>query len=203
MHAELLGAGTHKHGNEQALGDGLGEQALDLFLGERFAVEVLHHKVVIGLGHGFAELLAGGLGGLAVLLGDVEFLLRGAFAVAGLHAHDVDDALEAIARTPRQRHGAQAHAEALAQGLHAGIVVRVFLVDAIDEHRTRQAQVLGGVPELDRGGLRSLRGVDHEERGLAHAHGRVSVADKVGVARRVQHIDADVFPVNRRNGGRN
>ena len=200
--AQFARARADEHGHEQALGDGLREQALDLLLIQGLAVEVLHHELVVGLGDRLAQLLAGGLGGGAVLLGDVELGLRGALAVARLHADDVDDALERVARAPRQGDGAQAHAEALAQLLEAGVVIGVLLVDAVDEHRSGQTQVLGRIPQLDGGGLRALGGVDHEQRGLADAHRRVGVADEIGVARGVEHVDAGALPVDRGDGGR-
>ena len=52
----------------------LSEQRLELLLGERLALEVLLHEVVVGLGDQVGELLAGGLGGVGELGGDVEDL---------------------------------------------------------------------------------------------------------------------------------
>ena len=69
VHALLLHAGTGEHGDEQTMRDGLGEQALDLLLGEGLALEVLLHELVVGLSHEFAKRLMRGLGGSAVLLG--------------------------------------------------------------------------------------------------------------------------------------
>ena len=200
--ALLLDAGAGEHGDEQALGDRLGEQALDLVLSEGLALEVLLHEVVVGLRHELAQGLVGGLGAVAELLGNLRFGLLGAIAMAGLHAHKVDDAVEVIARAPRERDGAQARAKALAEHLEAHVEIGVLLVHAVHEHGAREAQILGRVPEFDGGGLRALGGVDHEQGRLAHAHRRIGVADEVGVARGVEHVDAGVLPVDRRDGGR-
>ena len=183
MDAQLARARAYEHRHEQALGDRLGEQTLDLFLRKCLAFEILHHEFVVRLGNSFAQLLTRFLGRIEVLFGNVELGLRGTIAMARLHAYDIDDALEGIARAPRQSNGTQAHAKALAERLHAGIVIGVLLIDAIDEHRARKAQVFRGVPQLHRGGLRAFGGVDHEERGLAHAHGGVGIADEVRIAR--------------------
>ena len=144
--ALLLRAATGEHRDEQALGDGGGQQALDLFLRKALALEVLLHELVVGLGNQLAQRFMRGLCLRAQLLGDVELGLIGAVALARLHADQVDDAVEIRTGAPGQGHGAQAHTEALAQHLHAHSVIGVLLVDAVDEHRARQAQVLGGVP---------------------------------------------------------
>ena len=44
----LLHAGTGEHRDEQTVRDGLGEQALNLLLGEGLALEVLLHELVVG-----------------------------------------------------------------------------------------------------------------------------------------------------------
>ena len=122
--------------------------------------------------------------------------------MAGLHAHKVDDAVEVLTGAPGERDGTKACAKALAEHLEAHVEIGVLLVHAVHEHGAGQAQVLGRVPELDGSGLRALGGVDHEQGRLAHAHRRIGVADEVGVARGVEHVDAGVLPVDRRNGGR-
>ena len=58
--------GAHEHGDEQLLRDGLVQQMLKLVLRELlFAVEVLHHELVVGFGHEVAQLVARGLGGMS------------------------------------------------------------------------------------------------------------------------------------------
>ena len=202
VHALLLHAGTGEHGDEQTVRDGLGEQTLDLLLGEGLALEVLLHELVVGLGHEFAKRLMRSLGSSAELLGDLGLGLLGAVAMTGLHADEVDDAVEILAGAPGQRDGSQAHAKAFAEHVEAHIEVGVLLVHAIDEHGAGEAQVLGGVPKLDGGGLRALGGIDHEQGGLAHTHGRVGIADEIGIAGGVEHVDARALPVDRGDGGR-
>ena len=128
-----------------------------------------------------------GLLGLGtILLGNLRLNGFGAVAMARLHAHQVDDAVKVLALAPGKGHGAQARAKALLQQVHCGRKAGLGARQAVYEHRTRQTQVLGGIPELNRRRLRAGKGV----------------ADKIGVARGIEHIDARALPVDRRNGRR-
>ena len=87
LNALFDNGGTHEHGNEQLLRDGLVEQALEFCLGELlFAIEVFHHKVVIGFSNQVAQLVARHLGLLKIFIGNFFHALRIAFEVARLHA---------------------------------------------------------------------------------------------------------------------
>ena len=144
-----------------------------------------------------------GLLGLdTILLGNLRLNGFGAVAMARLHAHQVDDAVKVLALAPGKGHGAQARAKALLQQVHRGRKAGLGARQAVYEHRTRQAQVLGGIPELNRRRLRAGLGVDHKQGRLADAHRSKGVADKIGVARGIEHIDACALPVDRRNGRR-
>ena len=135
-----------------------------------------------------------GLLGLGtILLGNLRLNGFGAVAMARLHAHQVDDAVKVLALAPGKGHGAQVR-----RGRKAGPGAR----QAVYEHRTRQTQVLGGIPELNRRRLWAGLGVDHKQSRLADAHRGKGVADKIGVARGIEHIDARALPVDRRDGRR-
>ena len=144
-----------------------------------------------------------GLFGLGtILLGNLRLNGLGAVAVARLHAHQVDDAVKVLALAPGKGHGAQARAKAFLQQIHCGRKAGLGARQAVYEHRTRQAQVLGRIPKLDGRRLRSGLGVDHKQSRLADAHRGKGVADKVGIARCVEHVDAGALPVDRRDGRR-
>ena len=144
-----------------------------------------------------------GLFGLGtILLGDLRLHGLGAVAVTCLHAHQVDDAVKVLALAPGKSYGAQARTKALLQQLHGGRKTGLGTRQAVHEHRARQAQVLGRIPKLDGRRLRASLGVDHEQRRLADAHRREGVADKIGVARGIEHVDAGALPVDRCDGRR-
>ena len=144
-----------------------------------------------------------GLLGLGtILLGNLRLNGLGAVAMARLHAHQVDDAVKVLALAPGKGHGAQARAKALLQQVHRGRKAGLGARQAVYEHRTRQAQVLGGIPELNRRRLRASLGVDHKQRRLADAHRGKGVADKIGIARGIEHVDAGALPIDRRDGRR-
>ena len=201
--ALLLNAIARKDRHKDALGDRLRQQALKLLLRQRlFAFQILHHQLVVGLGHQLAQMVMGLLGLGTILLGNLRLNGFGAVAMARLHAHQVDNAVKVLALAPAQGHGAQACTKALLQQLHDGRKAGLGTRQTIYEHRARQAQVLGGVPKLNRRRLRAGLGVDHKQRRLADAHRGKGVADKIGVARGIEHVDARALPVDRCNGRR-
>ena len=201
--ALLLNAIARKDRHKYALGDRLRQQAFKLLLRQRLlAFQVLHHQFVVSLGHQLAQMVMGLLGLGTILLGNLRLNDFGAVAMARLHAHQVDDAVKVLALAPGKGHGAQARAKALLQQVHRGRKAGLGARQAVYEHRTRQAQVLGGIPELNRRRLWAGLGVDHKQSRLADAHRGKGVADKIGVARGIEHIDARALPVDRRNGRR-
>ena len=201
--ALLLNAIARKDRHKDALGDRLRQQAFKLLLRQRLlAFQVLHHQLIVSLGHQLAQMVMGFLGLGTILLGNLRLNGFGAVAMARLHAHQVDDAVKVLALAPGKGHGAQARAKALLQQAHRGRKAGLGARQAVYEHRTRQAQVLGGIPELNRRRLRAGLGVDHKQSRLANTHRGKGVADKIGVARGIEHIDARALPVDRRNGRR-
>ena len=147
-------------------------------------------------------MVVGLLGLGTILLGNLRLNGLGAVAVACLHAHQVDDAVKVLALAPGKGYGAQTRAEALLQQLHGGRKTGLGTRQAVHEHRARQAQVLGRIPKLDGRRLRTGLGVDHKQSRLADAHRREGVADKIGIARGIEHVDAGALPVDRRDGRR-
>ena len=201
--ALLLNAIARKDRHKDALGDRLRQQAFKLLLRQRLlAFQVLHHQFVVSLGHQLAQMVMGLLGLGTILLGNLRLNGFGAVAMARLHAHQVNDTVKVLSLAPGKGHGAQARAKALLQQVHRGRKTGLGARQAVYEHRTRQTQVLGGIPELNRRRLRAGLGVDHKQSRLADAHRGKGVADKIGVARGIEHIDARTLPVDRRNGRR-
>ena len=201
-HALLARARAHEHRHEDTLGNGLGEQALQLVLGELLvAVEILEHELVVGLDHQLAETRACLLGGVGHLGGNVA---RDGLAlvveVAGLHADKVDDALEVVAHTPWQRHRAETGAKALLEPGKGLVVVSLGTVDAVHEHGAGQRQVLGRIPQARGHRARLAGGVHHEHGRLHGAHGGIGVANEVRVAGGVDDVQARAPPGDRRHG---
>ena len=147
-------------------------------------------------------MVVGFLGLGAILLGNLRLNCLGAVAVARLHTHQVDNAVKVLALAPGEGHGTQTRTKTFLQQAHRGRKAGLRTRQAVYEHRTRQAQVLGGIPELNRRRLRAGLGVDHKQSRLADAHRGKGVADKIGVARGIEHIDARALPVDRRDGRR-
>ena len=202
--ALLDDGGAHVHGDEQLLRDGLIEQALELFLRQLLgAVQVLHHKVVVRLGHQVAQAVARDLRRLGVLGRDVlDTIVGGAVLVevAGFHAQHVDNALEVLGNADGDGDRSQAASEARVQLRHDSVEVRVLAVDVVDEHGARQAHALGLAPQLRGHDLGTCDGVDDEQRHFGSLHGGKRVADEVGVARGVEQVDLVIMIRDGRDG---
>ena len=201
--ALLLNAIARKDRHKNALGNRLRQQALELFLRQRLlAFQVFHHQLIVGLGHQLAQMVMGLLGLGTILLGNLRLNGFSAVAMARLHAHQVDNAVKVLALAPGKGHGAQTRTKALLQQVHRGRKAGLGTRQTVYEHRARQAQVLGGIPELNRRRLRAGLGVDNKQSRLADAHRGIGVADKIGIARGIEHVDAGALPVDRRDGRR-
>ena len=199
--ALLAHAAAGEHGDKDALGDRLGQQALKLLLGDLLTFEVLHHDLVIGLGDEVGELGPGILGCLSVCIGNLGDDGLAIHEVARLHVDDVDDALERVARTHGNGHGAELVAEALLQRGEREVVVGIRAIDAVDEDGACEREVLGRVPKARGHGSRAARGIDHEQRGLASTHRGIGIADEIRVARCVEHVYAGALPLDGRDRG--
>ena len=197
------GAGVDR--DEDALVDGVMDALLEFFLRQLFALEVLHHDFLVGLGNGVDQTLAGAVGTLLELCRNLFDALGRAVLVevAGLHANDVDDALEVCLLAERQRNRREALAEAGMQKSHGGAEVGVVAVDVVDVDGARDVHLLGFLPQLGRHDLRAIDGVNHEHGHLGGVHRGDRVADEVGVTGGVEQVDLgigamDVLMVNLR-----
>ena len=199
--ALLAHAAAGEDRDKDALANGLGEKTLELVLRDLLALEVLHHDLVVGLHDQLGELRAGGLGGVGVLGGDVLHDGLAVLEVARLHVDDVDDALEGLAGAHGDGDSAQVGAKAVLQRGHGDVKVGVGAVEAVDEQRAGEAELLGRVPQAGGDGARAARGVHDKDGRLARAHGGVGVTDEVGVARGVEHVQARTLPGDGRNRG--
>ena len=112
-------------------------------------------------------------------------------------------ALEFGALTDGDGHGAQPATEAGVQQRHSGVEVGVLAIDVVDVHRARQTHVLGLAPQLRRHDLGAVDGVHHEQGHFGRLHGGQRVADEVGVAGGVQHVDLVVLVGDGGDGGGN
>ena len=105
--ALLLNAIARKDRHKDALGDRFRQQAFELLLRQRlFAFQVLHHQLIVGLGHQLAQMVMGLLSLGTILLGDLRLNGFGAVAMARLHTHQVDNAVKVLALAPGEGHGA-------------------------------------------------------------------------------------------------
>ncbi len=190
----------NENGNEELLGDGFVEQAFELVLRELlFAVEVLHHKLVVGLGDKVAQLVARHLRLVEVFVGNIFHALGVAFEIARFHTQHIDNALEIFVNTDGDGHNPQTRAEAGMQCRHDHIEIRMLAIDVVNENRPRQTHGFGLAPQFRRHDLWTLDGIDDEHGHFGSMHSGKRVADEVGVTRGIEQVDLVIFIRNGRN----
>ena len=199
---ERAGAGDDRE--ERAGADGLAQYAEKLLKRELFAVEVAHHKLVVGFDGALDKRLAGRGHGVGHIGGHValgEVLATVALIHIGFSGEDVDEALEILLLAYRQveRHGLVR--DVFLYICHDVVKVGMFSVKFADEENGRSLKRLGKLPHVvglhfDSGGR-----VHEDERAVRNAHRAALFSDEVGEARRIQNIKRFVFIRNRRERG--
>ena len=169
----------------------------NLFVGQLFAVQILHHQFFVSAGSGFGERFQSGGDIIGHIGGNRHFLgLALVHTLVSLVFQNVYDALVVCAGADRQNNGANAGAELFAQSggnLHKVGMVAVHLVD--DEHLAYV--VLGGQrPGLFSADGDAVHSAYKDGSGLNNAQGTHGLADKIEVAGNIDHVEHLLVPVN-------
>ncbi len=172
----------------------------DVFLGEGAAVEVLLDQRVVGLRDGLDQLLARGVGHRVEVVGPLRLLgLRSARVQVGLLVQEVGDPTELGLRADREFERRDLIAEARDELGERALEVRPLAVELVHEDRPRQALFDRELPRVFGLHLDAVDRRDHEDHGVGRADRVAEVADEVRGARRVEHVDLGVTPLDRRH----
>ena len=188
-------------------GDGrLADGTADLVLGQLLAAEVLLHQLIIRLSACLKELVAVLCCLLLVLGGNLDLIGHLAEIILvddGIHLHEVNDALELILCADRQLNRHRVRIETLAHHLHDVEEIRARDVHLVDVRHARDIVTLCLTPDRLRLRLNTAAGGQHGDRAIQHAQRALYLDRKVNVTRRINDIDAMVFPVAGRRRRRN
>ena len=198
-HAHAGNGGHGHHGHDGAVRHASPETGQDLVVGQLFAIQVLHHQLVVGTGGGFGDFFHSGLDGGGHIAGHGHFLEALAGAFIGLVFQHVHNALEIDALAHRQQHGNHGGTELIAQLLHNLHVVGVFGVHAVDDEHAAHVVLLGIIPGFFRAHVQAAHSAHHDAGGFHHAEGTHHFADKIEIAGHVDHVDLGVFPFHGRD----
>src|SRR3954451_15758936 len=162
-------------------------------------------ELVVVVGDLLEQVLAGGVGEVAVLVrdvDDVELLAELVLVHDRLHPDKIDDPAELALRADRQLHRHGVRAEAVDHRLHGLVEVRADAVHLVDERDARDAVLVGLAP--DRLGLRLDAGdrVEQRDGAVEHAQRPLDLDREVDVAGRVDDVDPVVAPLAGRGRGR-
>ena len=176
------------------------QRRLDLLVGERLALEVLHHQLVGCLGRGLDQRVASRVLD-ALELGRDRHLVGLAVLVDGRVLLDhVDVAPERLGGADRQVDRRDLRAEARLELVEGRVVVRVLAVHLVDEHHARQPARVGEPPDLIGSDLDAGRGVDHDDHRVDGRQGLDDIGLEVGVPGRVDERDPDAIVLERAHG---
>ena len=191
----------------QMIGDrALAQTGANLFLGQLFAVQVLHHQLVVGLRRGFDHLLMVFFRHFQHIRGDVDQVhLRAHFVLVHdrLHANQVDHADEARLRADRQLNRNGVRLKPLVHHIDHAVEVRAGDVHLIDIRHAGHVIFRRLTPYGFGLGLYAALGAEHGNRTVQHAQRALDLDREVHVAGRVDQVDLIAAPFAGRRRRRN
>ena len=182
---------------------GAADRGLQLLDRGLLLVDELLHEVLVVVGELLEQLVAGGLGALAVLLGDVgvlPVLPHVALPVVGVHVDEVDDPVQVGLGAPGELQHERVGVEAVDHHLDRALEVGAGAVHLVHEGDAGHVVAVGLAPH--RLGLRLDAGdrVEHRDGAVEHAQAALDLDREVDVAGGVDDVDPVALPLTR--GGR-
>ena len=183
----------------------LADDCLDLIFRDLFAAEVLLHEVIVELGKSLEEDLTVFLSLILHVIRDRDFIFDFAevvFIDDGFHLDEVDDALEVVLSTDRQLDGNCVRIEALLHHLDDIVEVRAGDVHLVDIGHTRNIVILSLTPNSLSLRLNTAASSQDCYSAIEYAQGTLNFYREVHVTRRINDVDAMIFPMAGRCSGR-
>mmetsp|Transcript_16906 Transcript_16906/g.45368 ORF Transcript_16906/g.45368 Transcript_16906/m.45368 type:complete len:533 (+) Transcript_16906:948-2546(+) len=204
LDALVLEGGAAENGGEVEADGALADAGFELGLGDLLALEVHGENVVVDLDGGFDEHLAVLLGLLKHIGGDVLVVVGGAEGLFlpddGLHADEIDNALELGLGADGELEDEGDCAQILLDHVHAVVEVRAGAVHLVREAHARDAVLVGLAPHSFGLGLDAGDGVEDGDGAVQDAEGTLDLEGEVDVARGVDNVDTSVLPESRGGG---
>ena len=175
-----------------------------MLLGERPLLQVLLDQRVVGLRDRLHELLARGIRHRVDVVGPLGLLgHRSAGIEIGLLVKQVGDPAELVLLTDGQLEGRDLGAERRHQLVEGALEIGALAVELVHEDRARQALVHGQLPRVLGLDLDTVDRADDDDHGVHRTDRVPEVADEVRGPGRIQRVDLDALPLDRRHGERN
>jgi hypothetical protein len=120
----------------------------------------------------------------------------------GLHRDEVDDAAEGLLFADRQLNGDDGAAEDAAQRFDRPIDAGALTVETVQNDDPGDLELFRSGPDFFRGHLRTVHGVDDDQRGVDDTKRGSRIAEEVGHPRRVDEVDFLSVPLGVGEAGR-
>jgi len=176
-----------------------------LGFGDRLALDKLREQMIVGFGHRFNQLVVIKLGLIGQLGGNFDVVVVGAQRLielhAGLHRHQIDDALELVLGSDGKLDRHRAALQAVDDGIDGAKEIRAHAVHFIDEADARDNVFVGLTPHSFRLGLHAGHGVKHRHCAVEHAQAALHFSGEIDVSGRIDDIDVAVAPLASCRGG--
>ena len=186
-----LGGRAADDREHRGLGHAFGEGVLELLGLDLLALEISLHQRVVGDDDALDQVVVHLVFEVGHVVGDLALggLAAAAFVEEGGVAEQIGDAMEGRLLADGQLERRHADAEFLAQLVERALERRPLAVELVEVDHAGHAE-LGRYPPRRLGlHLDALHGADDEHRQVGDAQGGVEVADEVGVAGNVEHVD--------------
>ena len=200
LDALVLERRAAEHRSEIDLQRGLPDGGLETLHRDFFALQIIHHQMVVAFGQRLDHVRALGLGPVPHLLGNGDLLPLHAHVVVvevGDHAHQVDDAPELVFAPEGQLQDERPGVQPVDHHLNAAHEVGANAIHLVDKSDARDP-VLVGLPP-NRLGLRlyTRHRAEQGDGPVEHAQGALHLHSEVHVPGRVYYVDAMIEPFAR------
>ncbi len=199
LHALVLERGAADHGEELQGDGGPTDAGLQLLGGDLFALQELVGEVIVDFRDLLDEMVAGELGLVEHVGGDLFGLVLGAhglvFVSVRLHRDQVDHPDELVLGADGQLDGDRGlGGETVDHHVDAALEVGAHPVHLVDEGDAGNVVLVGLAPDRFRLGLHAGHRVEHRDRPVEDAQGPFDLGGEVDVARSVDDVDPVLFP---------
>ncbi len=205
LHALVLEGRAREDRIEGAREHGLTDALLQHRFVRLLAFEVGFHRLVVEFDGVLDQVVAGFFAGRLHVGRDLFVVVVGAEPLGlphhGLHADQVDDALQGGFRTDRQLDRDRLHGQALTNGAQAHLEVGAGLVHLVDEHDARNVVAVGLTPDGFRLRLNTLVAVEHRHAAVQDPQAAFDFDGEVHVPGGVDDVQAMAVPERGGRGG--
>ena len=203
LNALVAVSGAAEDRNDLVCDTALADRSLDFLNGQLFALEVLHHEVLVELSNVLPQLIMILLSLLHHVSRDIlvaDVLAEVIIVNLCTHGDEVNDALEGVLGADRQLYRNGVALQTILHHVNYVVEVRAHDVHLVDERHTRNLVLVSLMPNGLRLRLYAALCAEYGYRTVQNAQGALYLYGKVNVARGVDDVDTMLRELMSRTG---